>query len=89
MVIPANWAVVAAFFMAYDAATTPNQSAGKHWWCFEEKMALLGILWPSKASRKTFSRQNKNFPAEQTAPRLQKGAVSETAARLRKLPQGF
>ena len=68
MAITANWAVLAALFMNYDAATTPNQS--------EEKMASLGILWPSKATRKTFSRQNKDFPAERTAPRLRNFATA-------------
>ena len=47
MAIPANWAVLAALFMVYDAATTPNRSVNKHWWCLEEKMASLCILCPS------------------------------------------
>ena len=76
MAISANWAVLAALFMNYDAAITPDRSVTKHWWCLEEKMASLGILWPSKATRKTFSRQNKDFPAERTAPRLRNFATA-------------
>ena len=76
MAISANWAVLAALFMNYDAAITPDRSVNKHWWCLEEKMASLGIIWPSKATRKTFSRQNKDFPAERTAPRLRNFATA-------------
>ena len=76
MAISANWAVLAALFMNYDAATTPDRSVNKHWWCLEEKMASLGILWPSKAAQKTFSRQNKDFPGERAAPKLRNFATA-------------
>ena len=61
MAISANWAVLAAFYMVYDAATTPTRSVNKHWWCLEEKMASLCILWPSKATRKTFLGKTRTF----------------------------
>ena len=38
MAISANLAVLAALGMIYDAATTPNRSVDKHWWCFEENI---------------------------------------------------
>ena len=42
MAISANWAVLAALFMNYDAETTPDRSVNKHWWCLEEKNGVAG-----------------------------------------------